>query len=194
MAVYFIKPVGQDGPIKIGHSRHPEGRLATYLQWSPVELELVATIKGAGEPLERRIHYYLREDRLHHEWFRPSDRVMFLLWDAETGIFNPDRLPPLSECKQLKGAAFHDDHRKFAVAMRMRANGLNVLENGSPEAVRAYHQLSKPDWTPSAARVLFDWVEARKPSPRSVSTRLFHKICRPAEVHAARASADGEAA
>lgn len=33
--VYFIKPIGMDGPIKIGCSDKPARRLITLAAWSP---------------------------------------------------------------------------------------------------------------------------------------------------------------
>lgn len=54
MPVYFIRPVGMDGPVKIGGSGVPKNRLNNLMTWSPFPLEVAATDDG-GYPLERRI-------------------------------------------------------------------------------------------------------------------------------------------
>lgn len=53
--VYFLKPVGMDGPIKIGCSEYPQRRLLNLMAWSPFPLELLAQIDG-DESVERRFH------------------------------------------------------------------------------------------------------------------------------------------
>lgn len=42
---------------------------------SPVKLLLLATIPGYGED-EAALHYFLRKDRAHGEWFKMSDMVL----------------------------------------------------------------------------------------------------------------------
>jgi len=44
--VYFIKPVGASGPVKIGHSHIPFERLNTQMNWSPVKLEMITWAAG----------------------------------------------------------------------------------------------------------------------------------------------------
>jgi hypothetical protein len=44
--VYFIKPVGMDGPIKIGCSNIPEHRLVSLSMWSPFPLEIIGKTPG----------------------------------------------------------------------------------------------------------------------------------------------------
>lgn len=69
--VYFLRPVGQDGPIKIGCSRTPHARLSTYMSWSPLDLEIVATVKGDLE-LEARLHSRFHAAHRRNEWFDPA--------------------------------------------------------------------------------------------------------------------------
>jgi hypothetical protein len=66
--VYFIKPVGFDGPIKIGCSRHPTTRLAQLATWSPFPLEVIATFPGDQRD-EKFLHGCFVESHTHHEWF-----------------------------------------------------------------------------------------------------------------------------
>jgi hypothetical protein len=113
--VYFFRPKGQDGPIKIGHSTYPASRLVTYMAWSPVPLEVCAQIKvekGRGiEPeltarnLERRFHARYAQFRLHHEWFAAHP---LLLRDIELigkGRFRLRSLPaPLPTARSISPA------------------------------------------------------------------------------------------
>lgn len=90
--VYFIRPVGSDGPIKIGVSRNPKERLHTYSTWSPVPLEFAAVI--AGPPaLERRFHAMFVGQHSHHEWFRPSAEMTAVIDEINAGTFDTETLP-----------------------------------------------------------------------------------------------------
>ncbi len=73
--IYFLRPIGQIGPIKIGCSIDPELRLETYLAWSPIRLELIVACTG-GHGEERRIHGMFCDDWMHHEWFSASRRLL----------------------------------------------------------------------------------------------------------------------
>ena len=91
--VYFIRPKGQDGPVKIGCSAAPENRLLTLAVWCPYELEVLAAAPG-GFDIERRCHLKFARDRLHHEWFAHSPELdAFIEHVAAHGVF-PD-LPHL---------------------------------------------------------------------------------------------------
>jgi len=74
LPVYFIQSIG-GGPIKIGHSDSPIKRLAT-LQTSHYEkLTILATVDG-GLTTETKLHERFSKDRLHGEWFTPSEELM----------------------------------------------------------------------------------------------------------------------
>ena len=73
--VYFIRPIGMDGPIKIGCSGSPEARLLTLSTWSPFPLEIVAKVEG-GLFLERNIHECFSDLHSHREWFRAEPRLL----------------------------------------------------------------------------------------------------------------------
>lgn len=83
--IYFIKPVGTDGPVKIGFSTRPEGRLFELLEWSPVDLEIAHTMPGTYA-LEYAIHGCLALDHIRREWFRATPRVVRLLEDLRAGV------------------------------------------------------------------------------------------------------------
>lgn len=74
-SVYFLKPVNQCGPIKIGVSDDVKNRLRTYSSWSPVPLELIVAIPGSYA-LERSLHESLAYAHSHLEWFHPVDELL----------------------------------------------------------------------------------------------------------------------
>lgn len=72
--VYFAKPIGMDGPVKIGCSNNSIKRLKSLATWSPFPLEIVAVVPG-GFHLERNIHDCFACSHSHREWFHPSPRL-----------------------------------------------------------------------------------------------------------------------
>lgn len=90
--VYFMRPVGQAGPVKIGCSVMPERRLLALSEWSPVPLEIVATIPGRGD-LEGRFHVHFADDYSHREWFRWSPRLEAVMTAVARGEFDVTTLP-----------------------------------------------------------------------------------------------------
>lgn len=90
--VYFIRPIGQLGPIKIGCTRTSYRRLQQLRTWSPLPLELVAELPG-GKAVERQFHDRHAEFRSHGEWFNWSptlERDMDLI---AAGQFDASVLP-----------------------------------------------------------------------------------------------------
>lgn len=69
--IYFLKPIGMEGPIKIGCSSAPEKRLAVFAAWSPFPLEIAATAKG-NYKIERALHDRFAHLHTHLEWFKPD--------------------------------------------------------------------------------------------------------------------------
>lgn len=98
--VYFIKPIGMDGPIKIGCSFAPSNRKASLETWSPFPLEIIAEIDGDFR-LERRFHAAFLDDHCHHEWFRVSPRLSMVIAEINAGEFDIDTLP-----EALSGTTF----------------------------------------------------------------------------------------
>lgn len=72
--VYFVKPVDQYGPIKIGFSSDPAARLHNMSLGSPLELELIGAVPGTGKD-EFFLHSCFADDHSHREWFKFSDRL-----------------------------------------------------------------------------------------------------------------------
>lgn len=69
--VYFIRPLGKDGPIKIGCSGFPDDRLLALAKWSPIPLELIGKTPGTFQD-ERYLHNCFADSHSHKEWFRFS--------------------------------------------------------------------------------------------------------------------------
>lgn len=73
--VYFIKPKGRKGPIKIGCSNAPADRLMALGAWSPYPLELIGSVPG-GYPEESYLHSCFADHHSHREWFRPNAQLL----------------------------------------------------------------------------------------------------------------------
>jgi hypothetical protein len=76
--VYFMRAVDRVGPVKIGCSQWPEGRLTSCSAWSPLILEIVARTPGTLTD-EATLHTYFDDIRSHGEWFNPDDRLEGLI-------------------------------------------------------------------------------------------------------------------
>lgn len=83
-SVYFIRPVGMAGPIKIGYSICPAQRILDLHAQSPFPLELIGMIDGPPS-LEGQVHNHLRDHWSHHEWFFPTDAVLSFVGMAISG-------------------------------------------------------------------------------------------------------------
>ena len=73
--VYFIKPVEEAGPVKIGSTNDLQKRLHTLLGASPVDLLVAASVPGSFA-LERRLHSRFAYAHLRREWFHPVSELL----------------------------------------------------------------------------------------------------------------------
>lgn len=73
--VYFIKPVGMSGPIKIGTSCMPFSRLNALNGLSPIPLEIVGMVRG-GHAQETFLHQRFSNHHSHREWFYASPLLL----------------------------------------------------------------------------------------------------------------------
>lgn len=90
--IYFLRPIGMRGPIKIGYSTWPPGRLHDYMKWSPFPLEIVATIRG-GHQDELRFHTLFAAHHSHNEWFHASPELERVIAEIQAGTFDRACLP-----------------------------------------------------------------------------------------------------
>lgn len=123
--VYFLKPVDMDGPIKIGCSETPKGRLSTYMSWSPLKLEMVASIPG-DLALERNLHECFADIHSHGEWFHAHERLTSAIDKIKRGVHVGDavdlnrRVGKITP-KRVGGAAWSDlTRQKMSVLARVR--------------------------------------------------------------------------
>lgn len=79
--IYFAR-AGDDGPIKIGKSKNPIGRLAGLRTASAASVQLMAVMAG-DEDEEEHIHKRFAADRLRGEWFRPSVELLSFISELE---------------------------------------------------------------------------------------------------------------
>jgi hypothetical protein len=68
MSVYFIQ-AGENGPVKIGHSRVPQLRLESFQLGHYEKLHLIRVVDG-GRQEERWFHTVFSGLRVRGEWFR----------------------------------------------------------------------------------------------------------------------------
>lgn len=90
--VYFMRPVGCTGPVKIGCSSYLPKRLNDLSVWSPVPLEVFASFPG-GIAQEWAIQYKFRDSLSHHEWFHWSPELESLMLDVAAGDFDIASIP-----------------------------------------------------------------------------------------------------
>ena len=107
--VYFLKPVGQIGPIKIGASKNPLIRLNAFRTWSPVRLELVAQ-SSALRTVESWLHRHFLDGWLHGEWFAWSEELQCLVDYIATNGTLPEWVSPPSTSKEWRD--YHALHPK----------------------------------------------------------------------------------
>ncbi len=118
--VYFIKPEGMDGPVKIGCSTAPERRVSELNTWVPFRLELVACAPGEMD-MEKRVHYLFAATRLRGEWFNASLALAAFIEHVAAHGALPDvpRLPEKSvEPAELRPVDL-DARRAKATATRL---------------------------------------------------------------------------
>jgi hypothetical protein len=105
--VYFVQGAN-GGPIKIGTTTHLAGRLANLQALNAQKLCVLATVPCGGHKLERELHDKFKDDRLHGEWFEPSEHLATWIRDNAT-VHRPEGCPVY----QAKGCAedemAHDD-------------------------------------------------------------------------------------
>lgn len=83
--IYFMKPIGMIGPIKIGCSGFVGERLVQLSTWSPIPLEVIHSEPGE-HTLERKIHRAFADIHSHHEWFHPGPRLLRAIEQLKGGV------------------------------------------------------------------------------------------------------------
>lgn len=99
--VYFLRPVGERGPIKIGMSVLPRARLRAHQIWSPVLLEIAAMVP-AHHNAENWLHRHFLADWIHGEWFKWSERLQEAIDCATANGALPDWVDPPTNPTEYK--------------------------------------------------------------------------------------------
>lgn len=173
--VYFIKPVGADGPVKIGCSILPTDRLSALTTWSPVKLEIAATIKG-DEELERRFHTAFLENRSHAEWFLGCDRLTAVIAQVAAGTFDVSSLPAGRRLPAKRINGVWSDYSRLGASMGARIRALQNRGVSVPKdiAARAFRYNSGryyaggPARSPDDAETVQAFLSAHGYAPRPV--------------------------
>lgn len=135
--VYFLRPVGMDGPIKIGYSTDVEGRLKSYSHLSPFPLEIAATTPGDFE-LEQRLHRAFADDHSHHEWFRAGSALLGVIAAINAGSFDASELPDGRPLKRVRVIS-PESRRSSSLSMRLtwlRRRGVPIPDDVSTALAR----------------------------------------------------------
>lgn len=93
--VYFMRPVGERGPIKIGCSKIPEHRLRSLEIWSPLKLEIIASAPGSHRE-ESILHRMFIDQRRHGEWFEVTPDLEALIAQVKATGELPELDPSLA--------------------------------------------------------------------------------------------------
>ncbi len=116
--VYFFKPSGLDGPIKIGCSATPFDRMATFAAWSPFPLEMIGHVAGTSKD-EFYLHRCFWSVRSHGEWFRSSPELRQAIERIlQIGHVPRDVVPPEKMGTMERRIRTEDHRRKMSYRMR----------------------------------------------------------------------------
>jgi hypothetical protein len=156
--VYFMKPIGMSGPIKIGCSVMPMRRLQTLDVWSPFPLELIAAAEGANCH-ERALHFMFREHLCHGEWFASTPELERLIAQVKMTGKLPElpRVPYATAAKTRDRNPNRDPRQriaKCAVTRRIRSAEIHAWGPWRSE--------KRPQWIKEA---IASWQGAFTPPP-----------------------------
>lgn len=141
--VYFMRPVGMGGPVKIGCSENPQHR-CRMLSRKHMPLEVAAVIPG-DYFVERQFHTLFRASHVGKEWFFPTADILSAIEAINAGTFDkaalpekPVRLPrkaieytPERRAKMAEDARRNSQRRR---EYRMRMDDLAEVVRADPKA------------------------------------------------------------
>lgn len=120
--IYFIRPIGMRGPIKIGCSYSPDRRRSTLETWSPFPLEIVAEMPGCMDD-ERRLHSLFRAQHKSREWFDWTPELQRVVDAVAAGRFDLTSLAdavPFPRSRPRNVATFKCPFWRFARSVDAR--------------------------------------------------------------------------
>lgn len=176
MAVYFIRPVGMLGPVKIGCSGVPHYRLKALAAWSPFPLEVAAKIEYGDQTLERRLHGIFAASHSHKEWFRETPELTALIDRLAAGSRIEDLIDMSAPAINFRAKRiFTADRRRYlSYAGRIRCGFAKLRKDNESGAWCCPHDVSE---------IMARWAGDRDvlpalPSPAEF-TRLEEVIANP---------------
>lgn len=99
--IYFIRPVGLPGPVKVGFTKRDAATRMKDMQCgSPLELEVWAFFPGDTSD-EYAIHYHLIDSHSHGEWFFYTDKMENLVENLKNDINILQAMPTYS-CSPIR--------------------------------------------------------------------------------------------
>lgn len=152
--VYFMKPVGLDGPIKIGCSGWPAQRLIDLSVWSPLPIELIGSVPGSLTD-ETFLHRCFAETHSHHEWFfsSPSLRaaIAVILAAGSVDAIKTTHAPKGS-IRRKRRERTSDQRLHFSYATRIRQTEKRLRALGEKSAWHAPKDIEK---------IIDGWIDYR---------------------------------
>lgn len=123
--VYFIRPAGQQGPVKIGCTSNLGQRFRS-LNRRRLPLEIAAVIPG-NSFMERQFHTLFREFHLAKEWFFAGEPLLTAIEHINAGRFDVAALPESPVRLPRKPVEYTAERRKrMSVAARRNAERRRV--------------------------------------------------------------------
>lgn len=116
--VYFIRPIGMAGPIKIGCSASPDKRLGALETWSPFPLEIIATLEGT-EHTERQFHALFAAHHERREWFRWCPEIEEAVAAINAGTFDRRTLPSPARLVSPAQKKTPEQKRQVGISLRV---------------------------------------------------------------------------
>lgn len=125
--VYFIKPIGMAGPVKIGFSVSPDGRRESLRYWSPFPLEIVAEVEGCGR-VERQFHAIFADSHIGHEWFNWSPAMQAVIDAIAGGTFDIATLPdPRQLARRPRDTSYNTPGWRYQLSVRARVSNMRHI-------------------------------------------------------------------
>ena len=131
--VYFMRPVGMPGPIKIGCSSVPLSRVEVLSVWSPFPLEIAVAISGSWA-LEQALHSVFAECHSHREWFFATPKLLRLIDALKSGT-------PIEEAVDLTASTgsirLKQKRKEYTPQQRSRLSYMGKLRHARARQERA---------------------------------------------------------
>lgn len=167
-SVYFIRPVGMEGPVKIGCTYRATQRMDDLMAWSPLPLEIAVQVPGNFD-IENRVHAAFYDLHSHKEWFRADPRLTEAIERLQAG--EPlEQVVDLNLKQPMKAKAYHWTHNPEARLRCIYSQKLSWAERrGSTET----HYCSLPS---DVETIMRRWRGTRGHVQQSPSAADFARL------------------